>query len=140
MVSSELPVAGDDEKSKRKANLAAGRKTSGGERKSKTSVSGTAKTGVASDQKKTKSSPASESKQSKTENTGENSNVEPTILINDPVAAMEGTDRQGTAEASNAKNVQSQTPEERHETKPADEIQLDKREGIGSDSGQRGDR
>jgi hypothetical protein len=53
---------------------------------------------------------------------------------------MEGTNKEATAEASNVKDVQSQTPEERHETKPADEVLLDKREGIGSDSGQRGDR
>jgi large subunit ribosomal protein L22 len=140
MVSSDLPIAGDDEKSKKKANLAAGRKASGGERKSKTSVSGTAKTGAEGNEKKTKSSPAGENKKSKAENADENLNVEPIILINDPVAVMEGTDSKATAEASDVKNVQSQTPEERHETKPADEVLLDKRDGIGSDSGQRGDR
>ncbi len=36
MVSSDLPQAKDDDKSKKKARLAAGRKTDGGERKSKT--------------------------------------------------------------------------------------------------------
>ena len=67
-------------------------------------------------------------------------------VVNDPVAAMENTQgfeaksAEDTAQASDAKNVQSQTPAERHETKPADEILLDKRDGIGSDSGQRGDR
>ncbi len=56
--------------------------------------------------------------------------VEPTIVVNDPVAAMENTqaveaeNAQNTAEASDAKNVVSQTPAERHETSPADEAQL----------------
>jgi hypothetical protein len=54
--------------------------------------------------------------------------------------AVEANNAQDTADASDAKNVQSQTPAERHETKPADEVLLDKRDGIGSDSGQRGDR
>lgn len=72
--------------------------------------------------------------------------VEPKIVVNDPVAAMENTQAveanhaEGTAEAADAKNVQSQTPAERNETIPADEVLLDKRDGIGSDSGQRGDR
>jgi large subunit ribosomal protein L22 len=142
MVSSDLPVAGDDDKSKKKANLAAGRKASGGERKSKTSVKGTAKADGAVEEKKTKNAATKENKKSKAkaENVDENLNVEPTILINDPVAVMEGTDAKATAEASDVKNVQSQTPAERNETKPADEVLLDKRDGIGSDSGQRGDR
>jgi large subunit ribosomal protein L22 len=122
MVSSDLPVAGDDEKSKKKANLAAGRKTSGGERKSKTSVKGTAKAGGAVEDKKTKKT------------------SEPQSEISDTAKAFEEVNREATAEASDVKDVQSQTPAERHETKPADEILLDKREGIGSDSGQRGDR
>ncbi len=56
--------------------------------------------------------------------------VEPTIVVNDPVAAMENTqavkaeNAQNTAEASDAKNVVSQTTAERHETSPADEAQL----------------
>lgn len=56
--------------------------------------------------------------------------IEPTIVVNDPVAAMENTqaveaeNAQNTAEASDAKNVVSQTPAERHETSPADEAQL----------------
>jgi large subunit ribosomal protein L22 len=122
MVSSDLPVAGDDEKSKKKVNLAAGRKTSGGERKSKTSVKGTAKAGGAVEDKKTKKT------------------SEPQSEISDTAKAFEEVNREATAEASDVKDVQSQTPAERHETKPADEILLDKREGIGSDSGQRGDR
>ncbi len=65
--------------------------------------------------------------------------VDSTVVVNDPVAVMENT-AQDTAEASDAKNVQSQTPEERSETKPADEVLLDKRDGIESDSGQRGDK
>jgi large subunit ribosomal protein L22 len=122
MVSSDLPVAGDDDKSKKKANLAAGRKASGGERKSKPSVKGTAKIDGAVEDKKTKKTAKPESETSET------------------TKAFEEVNREATAEASDVKNVQSQTPEERHETKPADEVQLDKREGIGSDSGQRGDR
>jgi large subunit ribosomal protein L22 len=56
--------------------------------------------------------------------------VDSTIVVNDPVAAMEGTqaveanNAQDTAQASDAKNVTSQTPAERHETAPADEAQL----------------
>jgi large subunit ribosomal protein L22 len=134
MVSSDLPVAGDDDKSKKKAHLAAGKKTSGGERKSKTSIQGTAKTGKASVAKKTKNTAAKENKKSKdevtAENAGENSNVEPTILINDPVAVMEGTDRKATDEASDVKDVQSQTAAERNETAPADEAQLDTNEQL----------
>ena len=38
MVSSDLPQAGDDDKSKKKARLASGKKTDGGDRKSQTSV------------------------------------------------------------------------------------------------------
>jgi ubiquitin len=37
---------------------------------------------------------------------------------------MEGTDSKATAEASDVKNVQSQTEAERNETAPADEAQL----------------
>jgi large subunit ribosomal protein L22 len=144
MVSSDLPVAGDDDKSKRKAHLAAGKKTSGGERKSKTSIKGTAKADGIVEEKKTKNASAKENKKSKdkakAETVDEYPNVEPTILVNDPVAVMEGTDRKATDEASDVKDVQSQTPAERHETKPADEVLLDKRDGIGSDSGQSGDR
>ncbi len=134
MVSSDLPVAGDDDKSKKKANLAAGRKASGGERKSKTSVKGTAKADGVVEEKKTKNTSTKENKKSKdkakTKNAGENLNVEPTILIHDPVAVMEGTDRKATAEASDVKNVQSQTEAERHETAPADEAQLDANEQL----------
>jgi large subunit ribosomal protein L22 len=122
MVSSDLPVAGDDDKSKKKANLAAGRKASGGERKSKTSIKGTAKVdGVVEDKKSKKT-------------------LKPESETSEAGKAFEQVNKEATAEASDVKNVQSQTPEERHETKPADEVQLDKREGIGSDSGQRGDR
>ncbi|MCU1290970.1 MAG: ribosomal protein [Acidobacteria bacterium] len=39
-------------------------------------------------------------------------------------------DAQGTAEASDAKNVTSQTPAERHETKPADQAQLNTNEEL----------
>jgi len=62
--------------------------------------------------------------------------VEPTILVNDPVAAMENTqaveanNSQDTAEAADAKNVVSQTPAERNETKPADEAQLNKNDEL----------
>ena len=62
--------------------------------------------------------------------------VDSTIVVKDPVAKMEGTDAveannaEATAEASDAKDVQSQTPEEKHETKPADEAQLDKNEEL----------
>lgn len=131
MVSSELPVAGDDEKSKRKANLAAGRKTSGGERKSKTSVKGTAKADGAVEEKKTKKSAKAKVVEAKNEafNTGTVEN-EATILINDPVAVMEGTDRKATDEASDVKDVQSQTTAERNETAPADEAQLDTNEQL----------
>jgi len=77
--------------------------------------------------------------------------VEPTILVNDPVAKMEGTDAvetnnaeatevENNAEASDAKNTTTQLDAELNESKPADEVLLDKRDGIGSDSGQRGDR
>jgi len=128
MVSSDLPQAGDDDKSKKKARLAAGRKTDGGQRKSKTSVKGTAKADGAVEEKKTKNASTKENKKSKdkakAENVDENLNVEPTILINDPVAVMEGTDSKATAEASDVKNVQSQTEAERNETAPADEAQL----------------
>ncbi len=130
MVSSDLPVAGDDEKSKRKANLAAGKKTSGGDRKSKTSVKETSKAG---EEKKTKNASAKKNKKSDevtTENVSENLNVEPTILINDPVAVMEGTDRKATDAASDVKDVQSQTEAERHETSPADEAQLNINEEL----------
>ncbi len=133
MVSSDLPVAGDDDKSKKKANLAAGRKASGGERKSKTSVKGTAKADVAVEERKTKTASVKKDKKSdeaKAENVGENLNVEPTILINDPVAVMEGTDRKATDEASDVKDVQSQTEAERHETAPADEAQLNINEEL----------
>lgn len=56
--------------------------------------------------------------------------VEPTILVKDPVAAMENTQAveannvQDTADVADAKNVVSQTPAERNKTKPADEAQL----------------
>ena len=140
MVSSDLPVAGDDEKSKRKANLAAGRKTGGAERKSKTSVRGTAKPDGAASEKKTKKS-AKKDEALTAENTEVNKIVgTESPEITNPAQASEEVNRQEMAEASNVKDVQSQTPEERHETKPVDEVLLDKREGIGSDSGQRGDR
>ena len=90
--------------------------------------------------------PAVAAKKAETKTETNEETVEPTIVVNDPVAAMENTqaveanNAENTAEAANAKNVQSQTPAERNETKPADEILLDKRDGIGSDSGQRGDR
>jgi large subunit ribosomal protein L22 len=135
MVSSDLPVAGDDEKSKKKANLAAGRKASGGERKSKTSVAG----GTNAEKKTKKASKKDEFLASENIDANNVVGTESTEITN-PVNASKEVNRQETAEASNVKDVQSQTPEERHETKPADEIQLDKREGIGSDSGQRGDR
>jgi large subunit ribosomal protein L22 len=44
--------------------------------------------------------------------------------------AAEEVDTQATAEASDAKDVTSQTTEERHETKPADEAQLDRNEEL----------
>lgn len=62
--------------------------------------------------------------------------VEPTIVVNDPVAAMENTqavkaeNAQNTAEASDAKNVVSQTPAERNETAPADQVQHDTNEQL----------
>ena len=130
MVSSDLPQAGDDEKSKKKAHLAAGRKLSGGERKSKTSVKETSKAGG---EKKTKNVSAKKTKKSDeaaTENAVENLNVEPTVVINDPVAVMEGTDRKATDEASDVKNVQSQTAAERNETATADQTQLDANEQL----------
>jgi large subunit ribosomal protein L22 len=152
MVSSDLPQAGDDEKSKRKANLAAGRKTSGGERKSKTSVKGTAKAeGAVEDKKTKKSAKADYITDTKTLAEGETLTAESTGAgqivetaapseITNPAKAFEEVNREATAEASDVKDVQSQTPAERHETKPVDEVLLDKRDGIGSDSGQRGDR
>ncbi len=130
MVSSDLPIAGDDDKSKKKANLAAGKKLGGGERKSKTSIKGTAKADGTVEEKKTKTVSTKKTKKSKAENVGENLNVEPTILINDPVAVMEGTNRKATDEASDVKNVQSQTEAERHETAPADQAQLDANEEL----------
>ena len=131
MVSSDLPQAGDDDKSKKKAHLAAGRKTSGGERKSKTSVKEAVKTSAASEETKTKKSAKAKIAEAKNEalNTGTVENEAP-ILINDPVAVMEGTDRKATAEASDVKDVQSQTTAERNETAPADEAQLDANEQL----------
>lgn len=71
----------------------------------------------------------------------EKTSAEQTVGENTPPEiAYEATEVDNTASASNAKDVQSQTPEERHESKPADEVLDDKRDGIGSDSGQRGDR
>jgi large subunit ribosomal protein L22 len=82
------------------------------------------------------------------------------ILIQDPVAQMEGTaadaqnvgentpaetafdaaQTENLADAADAKDAESQRSEQRHEDKPADEVLDAKRDGIGSDSGQRGDR
>ena len=47
-----------------------------------------------------------------------------------PAEEAKTEDLQIEAEAANAKNVQSQTPAERHETKPADEKQLDINEEL----------
>ncbi len=131
MVSSDLPQAGDDDKSKKKAHLAAGKKTSGGERKSKTSVKEAVKTSAVSEETKTKKSAKAKIAEAKNEalNTGAVENETP-ILINDPVAVMEGTDREATAEASDVKDVQSQTTAERNETAPADEAQLNINEEL----------
>lgn len=51
------------------------------------------------------------------------------ISANETTQAM-NNEAEERAEASNAKNVSSQTTEERHETKPADEAQLDKNEEL----------
>lgn len=126
MVSSDLPVAGEDEKSKKKANLAAGRKSGGGERKSKTSV----KQSAASENKKVKNSAVKENKKSNDEVITENTTVEAPVVINDPVAVAEGTGGEILAEASNVKDVHSQTTAERNETSPADQAQLDTNEEL----------
>ncbi len=149
MVSSDLPVAGDDDKSKRKANLAAGRKASGGERKSKTSVKGTAVT----QEKKTKKAAVKETEKDEAiiENPSENTNVAAPIVISDPVALAEGTGGQvmteavetneptinaaqtesaNEADAANAKDTTTQRTAELHETSMADEAQLDTNEEL----------
>ncbi len=69
--------------------------------------------------------------------------VDSTVVVNDPVAAMENTqaveanNAQDTAQASDAKNVQSQTPAERHETAPADEAMLNNNDQLEGNSGNR---
>ena len=57
-----------------------------------------------------------------------------------PQAAYEAEQVENLAEASDAKNTESQRTEERHETKPADEVLDAKRDGIGSDIDQSGNR
>ncbi len=69
--------------------------------------------------------------------------IDPTIVVNDPVAAMENTqavetnNAQDTAHASDAKNVQSQTSAERNETKPADEAMLNNNDQLEGNEGNR---
>jgi large subunit ribosomal protein L22 len=85
---------------------------------------------------------------------------EETVVVQDPIAQMEktsaeqqnigentppeiaheATEVENNAEAADAKNTTTQLDAELNESKPADEVLLDKRDGIGSDSGQRGDR
>ncbi len=199
MVSSDLPQASDDDKSKKKARLASGKKTDGGDRKSQTSVNPKApkKTVKANEvkeekvtateevsmskvketkkaktekieepkveekteavkstvempkieeavkpqaakteqpkaektakAKKTEVEKPTETKTAKTEKTGEDETadileVESSEENKDSKAAKD--DARADAKASDAKNVASQTPAERNETKKADEAQL----------------
>ncbi|MBA3600333.1 MAG: 50S ribosomal protein L22 [Acidobacteria bacterium] len=190
MVSSDLPEAKDDDKSKKKARLAAGKKTDGGDRKSQTSVNPKASkkaakangikeeeitvtaevpTAKVKETKKAKAekSPieeavetketkvetpvpiieeavkpqaveteepkAGETAETQTTNGEKTGGAETTDVIEvesskenketkDSKAAKK--DAKGDAEASDAKNVVSQTPAERNETKKADEAQL----------------
>ncbi|MBA4184099.1 MAG: 50S ribosomal protein L22 [Acidobacteria bacterium] len=200
MVSSDLPEAKDDDKSKKKARLAAGKKTDGGDRKSQTSVNPkatkkAAKTNEVKEEKitvieevstvkvketkkakaeKPRVEEAFETKKTKVEtpiieeSVGadtakiEEPKAEKTVKVKTTedekpteikTAKVEKTredettdilevesskdnkvnkdskaakdDAKADAKASDAKNVASQTPAERNETKKADEAQLD---------------
>ncbi|MDQ3712931.1 MAG: 50S ribosomal protein L22 [Acidobacteriota bacterium] len=196
MVSSDLPQANDDDKSKKKARLAAGKKTDGGDRKSQTSINPKATKRAAKANevkeekisvteevstikiKETKKAKAekpqieeafetkntktetpiieesvkadtekieepkaektvevvtiedekpTETKRAKAEKTGEVETadileIESSKENKNSKAAKD--DAQANAKASDAKNVASQTPSERNETKKADEAQL----------------
>lgn len=144
MVSSDLPQAGDDDKSKKRANLAAGKKSGGGERKSKTSVKGTGAVSEVSEEKKTKktlkvdsATDLREDKKLKDETLSaesvETGNAEQIKSLKATEASKidgERTEARNEAEASNVKNTTSQREAELNETSPADEAQLNINEEL----------